>query len=231
MKLEETLKDLILKLNRPLLFTVPKAIVPTDEIERLDPFIVEGFLDTVIFYGNDGQFKDTCSGTDYLQLLEKPTLLGYNYLRLIEIGENSSSSKFNAVLEKYILHVRFYVFVSKWMTDHLDEHRKIEKNVQSYFELQSSAYQNHKRELEKKFGIKIVTDLTSVEVFSYLKKDASPSVPDLTKIERPDKEKETIGKKNKSGTPKYKKDTLITDREAREFLLETVFNQKKQFNH
>ncbi|MFT4830510.1 MAG: hypothetical protein ACI815_000144 [Psychroserpens sp.] len=65
-----------------------------------------------------------------------------------------NSSQFAALLEKYIIHLRFFVFISKWMAVHVSHHCEVDKNMNSYFEFQKDAYQNHKKEVENKFSLK-----------------------------------------------------------------------------
>ncbi|MFT4830511.1 MAG: hypothetical protein ACI815_000145 [Psychroserpens sp.] len=74
MGLEKTLKDLIVKLNRPLLFFVPLNLIPKYEMEALVSIETDAFFDKIVLYGNDGLFNEIISGSELIQLLEKPAL-------------------------------------------------------------------------------------------------------------------------------------------------------------
>jgi len=224
MGMRETLNYLIQNLNRPFLFFLPINIVPKSEMEAFVSIDIETFFDTVVLYDKNGEIDEINTGSSYTQLLDKPTLLGHNILRLLDEKAVLNTSRFNALLEKYVLQLRFFVFTSQWMYEHVDEHCTIEKNVKSYFKLQKTAYQHHKEEIESKFQIRVNTDLTSRQIMDHLKKDSSTTLSILV-----DNVKETQYENafSKTDIPKelpLEKRPLITDLEARSFLLKTVFN-------
>ncbi|MEO9661173.1 MAG: hypothetical protein ABJO28_15730 [Maribacter dokdonensis] len=224
MGMEETLKDLVQKLNRPFLFYLPMSIVPETVMEAFGSIDIETFFDTVVLYGNNGEINEISTGSPYTQLLEKPTLLGHNILRLLDEQAALNTSRFNALLEKYVQQLRFYVFTSRWMYEHIGEHCTIEKNVKSYFKLQNTAYVHHKEEIESKFQIRINTDLTSRQILDHLKKDTSTTLSKLVgNVDESPYENKFSNTDILKETP-IEKRPLITDREARSFLLKTVFN-------
>ncbi|TLP70126.1 hypothetical protein [Maribacter sp. ACAM166] len=224
MALEKTLQDLIIKLNRPLLFFVPMSLIPKGEMEGLDAIELEAFFDNVVLYSTDGQINEIGSGSDYIQLFEKPYLFEKNILRLIDEQAGLNPSQFAGLMEKYILHLRFFVFITKWMDEHISEHCDISENLKTYFEFQKNAYLNHKQEIETKFSLKIITDLSSSQILTYLKKDTPPSLYDLLNREEKSQVTTKLATTKSQKKPNTDKQILITDKEARSFLLETVFN-------
>lgn len=227
MGLERTLKELVLRLNRPLLFFIPKDLIPTDNLEKFNIIEKEKFFDRTIIYNQDSQINGAISSWDYVQVLQKPTLLGNNMLRLVDEEASLNPSQFNTLLEKYSMHLRFYLFISKWMAEHINAHCIIDKNIHGYFEFQKDAYQNHKREVEIKFGLLILVDLTSSEILRYIKKDTPVPISEV--INKDNEVPKNTEQENLDiqKSPKPKKQLLITDEEAREFIMETVFNQKE----
>jgi hypothetical protein len=226
MGLEKILKELLIKLNRPLLFFIPKTLIPKEEIKAFDSTETEALFDKIVFYAVDGQVEEIIPGSGYIQLLEKPSLLEFNILRLIDEEAHLNSTQFNVLLEKYIIHLRFFVFISKWMDEHVNEHCKIGENIKDYFELQSLAYENHKQEIETKFNVHIISDLTSRQILSYIKKDSSTTLPSLLSKDDTSKKICDLPVPEIKRVVKIEKEILITDQEARSFLLETVFDCK-----
>ncbi|APQ18770.1 hypothetical protein [Maribacter hydrothermalis] len=224
MGMEETLTDLIQKLNRPFLFFLPMSLVPKSEMEAFASIDIETFFDTVVLYDKNGEIKEISAGSRYVQLLEKPTLLGHNILRLLDEKAVLNTSRFNALLEKYVLQLRFFVFTSQWMYEHVDEHCTVENNVKGYFKLQKTAYQNHREELESKFHVRVNTDLTSRQILDHLKNDPSTTLSILVdNVKENQYENAFLNTEIPKEAPLEKR-PLITDFEARSFLLRTVFN-------
>ena len=226
MGLEKTLKELLIKLNRPLLFFIPKTIIPAEELKAFDSNETEALFDKIVFYCNDGQVEEIISGSRYTQLLEKPSLLEFNMLRLIDEEAHLNATQFAVLLEKYILHLRFFVSISKWMDEHVNQHCKLDKNLKDYFEIQRVSFQNHRQEIETKFSVNIITDLTSRQILSYIKKDSSATLPNLLPKENKSKKITDLPTSKSQKVDKTEKPILITDQEARSFLLECVFDFK-----
>lgn len=226
MGLEKILKELLIKLNRPLLFFIPKTIIPTEELKAFDSNETEALFDKIVFYCNDGQVEEIISGSRYTQLLEKPSLLEFNMLRLIDEEVHLNSTQFAVLLEKYILHLRFFVSISKWMDEHVNQHCKLDKNLKDYFEIQRVSFQNHRQEIETKFSVNIITDLTSRQILSFIKKDSSATLPNLLPKENKSKKITDLPTSKSQKVDKTEKQILITDQEARSFLLESVFDFK-----
>lgn len=225
MGLEKILTELVIRLNRPLLFFIPKDIVPTQEMASFDTIETKGFFDTVVLYANNGRFNENISGSDYIQLMEKPTVLSHNILRLVDEQAGLNSSQFTTLLEKYSVHFRFFVFISKWMADNVDAHCTVDKNINAYFKFQKDAYQHHKQEVERKFGLLIITDLTSSEILSYIKEDTPTTISEVINKENITKDNIRSGSIDIQQKSNPKKQLLISDEEARKFLLDTVFNR------
>tara|TARA_R110002074_G_scaffold5143_6_gene25285 strand:- start:6711 stop:7394 length:684 start_codon:yes stop_codon:yes gene_type:complete len=226
MGLEKTLKELLIKLNRPLLFFIPKTLIPKEELKAFDSNETEALFDKIVFYCNDGQIEEIISGSRYTQLLEKPSLLEFNMLRLIDEEAHLNATQFAVLLEKYILHLRFFVSISKWMDEHVNQHCKLDKNLKEYFKIQSVSFQNHRQEIETKFSVNIITDLTSRQILSFIKKDSSATLPNLLPKENKSKKITDLPTSKSKKVDKTEQQILITDQEARSFLLESVFDFK-----
>ncbi|MFT6795491.1 MAG: hypothetical protein ACJART_000624 [Maribacter sp.] len=223
MSLEKKLKYLITNLNRPLLFFIPKSIIPLNEIKAFTPTEQDAIFNKIVFYDEEGRLAETSTDINYSELLIKPSLFDNNILQLIDEQTLLNSAQFSILLEKYSVHIRFFVFIANWMFENLPDYLNINSNQKSYFELQKDIFKYHKQEIENRFNIKISEEINSFEILTYLKKEKETPIKDFltnspTKFYNP----KSIQKL------KTEKQILITDEEAKSFLLHTVFHLKQE---
>lgn len=215
----KTLKHLIEQLYRPLLFFFPKSIIPDSEKSKFQGINSDDFFDTPVLIYTNGTIDKINSVKNYGSVLEKASILNYNLLKLLDAKEDLSSMQFQTLIENYILHLRFYVFITKWMNEHFNNHCEINKSLKSYFQLQHDYFNHHKLAVETKFKLKIITDLSSKEVLTYFENDTPPLLKNIIKTDK------VLEKNNSIKIANDKKKTvLITDQESRNFLLDNVFN-------
>lgn len=124
------------------------------------------------------------------------------------------------------MHIRFFTFITNWMFKHLHRHFKVNSNQESYFELQKDIFRHHKLEIEQKFNVVISEEINSSEILTFIKDENESQLKNfLTK--QPTK----IETKKSKKRLKTDKQILITDEEAKYFLLQTVFHYKQEGNN
>tara|TARA_R110000744_G_scaffold286161_1_gene397499 strand:- start:1546 stop:2214 length:669 start_codon:yes stop_codon:yes gene_type:complete len=215
----KTLKHLIEQLYRPLLFFFPKSIIPDSEKSKFEGINSDDFFNTPVLISTNGTIDKINSIKNYGSVLEKASILNYNLLKLLDAKEDLGALQFQTLLENYILHLRFYVFITKWMNEHFNYHCEINKSLKSYFQLQQDYFNHHKLAVETKFKLKTITDLSSKEVLTYFENDTPPLLKNIIKTDKFLKKNNSIKIANDK-----KKTVLITDQESRNFLLDNVFN-------
>jgi len=224
MDTSNTLKRLINQLYTPLLFFIPKSIIPLSELSEFRNIKTEEFFNTIVLLSENNAAEKVLAIKDCTPLLEKASILNYNTITLIDKKEDASSLQFSTLLESYIMHLRFYTFITKWMNENVTFHCDANKKIKGYFQLQADCFQYHKVQIENKFSIQIIPNLNSAEVLTYIKND------NVLLLKNVFKHQEKLDIIEASPTPKGLKKTgsqkpvLITDEESIKFLLETVFN-------
>ena len=171
------------------------------------------------------------------RLLNKRTSLEDNIFQLLKMKREMEAFEFDYVLEKYFHQLEFSFFVTNWLEVNLSFYNKdrIDINIIGAFSIQSGYFEKHYETLVKHFyDSKKITLKESFTVLELVKN----YIPDLISRYGPInfKEKLDVGQRTIEGennissvkTPKKtKKKTLVTDEDAEEFLLETVFNITK----
>jgi len=170
------------------------------------------------------------------RLLNKRTSLEDNIFQLLKMKKEIEAFEFDYVLEKYFHQLEFSFFVVNWLEVNLSFYNKdrIDINIIGAFSIQNGYFEKHYETVLKHFyDPKKITLKESFTVLELVKN----YIPDLISRYGPinSEEKlieETIDEENNiskiSSSKKIKKKPLVTDEDAEEFLLETVFNIVKQ---
>lgn len=223
MALEEAFNELRNNLYRPFIFFIPKSLIPEQKKELFDSPEIAQLFNKVAIIENSGEIYELKFSKGLFQILEKPSILNGNIFLLSDQKAVLNSFQFNLLMEKYQVQLQFYTKVSKWMALHSTEHCVINDDIKSYFELQDTFYQNHLNEIETKFKIKITTQIKPIDLLNHIEKDLSP----LKKLIRDNKVKSNGAnfnhQKNQTKVKKVKP-VLLTDQEAKSFLLKSVFH-------
>lgn len=238
--LETFFDKLVEVLFKDVGFYIPSTLIPANLLKDLNDKIPDGFLDQLsILDIPDGfgifeieKFND--------RLILKRTLLEKNIFKLLKKKKELDAVEFHYILDKYLDQVEFYCAIVNWLSINLSVYHKNEINVHTIgsFELQNEFYKSHFIELTDLFyssepiQLKEYYDLSELlKVFFsdliarydkasnelLLKSDIELSQHEIKEDENTSK-KETKTKKN------LKKEPLVSDQEAEEFLLKTVFN-------
>ncbi|MCM4169813.1 hypothetical protein KCTC52924_03591 [Arenibacter antarcticus] len=219
MDLEKVFINLRNNLYQPLLFFIPKSLVPEEKKDLLKDPSFSKYFNIPAIIKRSGESFELKNSSYQMEFLGKPAILDKNILILTEQKATTHLFQFNVLMEKYRVQLDFYTTITRWMAQHFTEHCGAEDDVNYYFELQDQFFQNHLQEIETKFGKIKIAPLKPADVLEHIENELVPfkkeepgkSIPDLdSKVSKP--------KKKKTKRP------VITDEEASKYILKTVFN-------
>jgi hypothetical protein len=126
-------------------------------------------------------------------------------------------------LEQYKEHVDAHALIISWMSKNIVIDLPLTPlPILQLFQSQSTIFENHKTKFYSYFGLE--ESVKNVEIDHYVK-IANETIEDSPSIEiKKEENKLPKTKSQKEFSEKPKKEPLMTDEKARNFLLETVFN-------
>jgi hypothetical protein len=244
--MDETLLDnLIEVLIQELVYYIPSKIVPVDVIDQMNKNNFKGFFDKLLVIDvNKGLLNYETEKFSKL-LLEKHTSLEKNIFQLLKKKGELKTYEFDYILNKYFRQVEFYFFITYWLTTNLSLYNKkgIGNTVKGNFHIQYEYYRAHFEDLINQFYTtskipKLIESFNLSELIGRYFPDLIARYNAAAKkikfneniiIPRTEVDKD-IGNKqsvtNIRKPKKIKKDKIITEKIADDFILESVFNLK-----
>lgn len=247
LSLETFLDNLVQVLLKDLGFYIPRSIFPEQVLEKTGIDFPEHFFDEIFYLDLKKGMMFFENNLFLGKLMEKPRLLDNTIIQLLQKKEELGEAEFDYVLEKYFDRVNFYCKTVSLLSSKLRFYFKdtVDFVTISSFELQFDIYKNHLVEMKNRFYkekeviVKEYYELDEI-VLTYLpdflsrlgiyyneqtKKSTIEFKPSIIEEEKDIQEQE---ESDKSKVPKkrVKKEPLVTDQEAEDFLLTTVFNVK-----
>ena len=238
--LETFFDKLVEVLFKDVGFYIPSALIPANLLKEMSAKIPAGFLDQLsILDISDGfgvfeleEFND--------RLILKRTLLEKNIFKLLKKKKVLDTDEFYYILDKYLDQVEFYCAIANWLSVNLGVYHKNEINVHTIgsFELQNEFYKAHFIELIDLFYASDPIQLKEYYDLSELLKVFFPDLiarydkasnalllkSDIDLSQQEIKEGEKSPKKKTGAKKKVKKEPLVSEQEAEEFLLKNVFH-------
>lgn len=203
MKEESVLEKLINNLQAPLLFYIPKSVALSfleEDKSNVDISKLDFFFDTILGVDKNFQLFDLENDIKLLSLLKKEQLLNKNTLALLDLHQHHTK-KFNFVFEKYMVHLAYHQYITSWLYDNCHTSLQgVSKKTQQYLLFQKNAFTHHANEINHQFTPHKTPEFNNPQII---------------------KGKEDVLNKKKSKTP------IITEQEAEEFLLKTVFGKDR----
>lgn len=248
--LDAFFNELVKVLFHDVAFYIPSEIFPTHVLESVESQIPPHFLDEIsildIYHGLGifelSEFNE--------RLIKKPQLFEKNIFLLLEKQKELNAAEFCYILNKYIDKAEFYCAVINWLSINFKNFNNgtIDFGTIGVFEIQNEIYKTHFIELincfypEGEYPLKQDYNLSEIlkiylpDLFSRLGNydqeltiQSTINIPKQnTKVE--EKEKVLDGKTESKPKKKLKKEPLITEKEAEDFLLTNVFNIKLNSN-
>ncbi|MDT0554120.1 hypothetical protein [Urechidicola vernalis] len=222
-----------MNLTDNFLFYIPDNEIIGNAIEESNADVFQNYLDQVILM--DWKKGPLMFAKNELQFNEyvKISLLEKNVLKLIERKEKLTSTSFDFIFEKYYNQVRAITFICVWLNDESRLNQLDDNSIamMKSFELQYKLYEQHLLSLEgafRKKGVAMQLQPTSnIELqlpilLDQLKTIETNQIANNKIVEYLVATTKKSEIKNK-GNSKKPKSILITESEAEEFLLATVF--------
>jgi hypothetical protein len=229
MALNDVFINLRKNLYAPLLFFIPTSLVPENKKELLQSPEFEKIFNMAAMIPKSGKTYKLESVDGLMDILEKPSTLNENVFLLSDQKASLNTFQFNILFEKYQEQLKFYATIANWMANHVSDHCKIDDNIKGYFELQNDFFQYHLKEINSKFKVNVIVDSGLEEALQHVEKEL-PDFKELFQNNKGNLVGQNSGKVTKPRIKKKAKPPLITDEEARSFLLASVFNVADQHN-
>ena len=236
--LEKFCNKLFSGLLEEFIFFIPNTVFFSEQLEAQNLSEFRKYFQKVIYMDNmQGplMYTSKSKGPD---MLIKAELLNKNIISLIEKSGHLSKSNFNYVNKKYVDQVRGLSFISNWMNDQdrLKGVEGIETKTKTSFQLQSELFERHLDELNTTFEIEetetkkyidILNDLELqvprlIEQIKQVGDTQSNQIEIITQLVQ-SSQSDVIIETKEAIPPKKQKRILISDDEAEEFLLESLF--------
>ena len=187
-------------------------------------------VDVVILANANGAYKDIGKGICSLEVLEKRNILEQNRFLLLDAKDKLGDYQYKTLLESYLGRLNFFTYISDWMaTNLLNQNFTVTKEQFKAFELQSTLLKLHRNQIYTDDNIiSGATQTKRAYDFDNLKRDYSVV---FEKLKTEFFQKKGIEEQQlKAISPevvKQKKPKLITEQEAEDYLIRTLFSQSK----
>lgn len=221
MEFNNDIENLINGLYYPSIFYIPKVITKDFSETAKQELQDFGLFEDVGILKTDGTVESVKNDLYTMQLMGKKNRLENNFFQLLKFRDQLSLDAFNFIKNEYLRHAKACAQIYTWLYNNIGvETHCVTDSQKQWFELQKNEAAQHVENLRTKFSW--------IETFrraDFSKMDIK--VPNLFKNKRygeilNQSLKESTKKKPIQKTKTYK----ISDKEADEFLLQTVFNVK-----
>lgn len=235
--IEQQFLELREGLYKPLLFFIPKSIFTGDILNSLTQEVKHELLDTLMLIKEDGSCYKLNTGPVLFYILQKKNNLDDSILKIFEIKKQLEEREFSFFIQRYLTEVDVYVYLTEWLYTNRGLYKELlsEEQVQSLY-LQQEYLKQHLEAL-KQHCLKVNSPVKKEKesILNFLKKEIPEleqviSKARLNEIDLPEQKKSTtkltlVAQENKNENKKQKPER-ITEKEAEDFLLESVFNVK-----
>jgi len=221
MSLDKTFNKLKLNLLRSFIFYVPKDLIPEAKKELWKDEKYQQYFNNAILIDHQGFDRELKEEPSFYEILHKQSNLDENLFILLEQSGKLTSQQFPVLMDKYLLHLHFYVHVSQWMHNNLKAYiENASEETQNSFKLQTDTFRKHYDQVLA--DIYIVNNAEKLEPKVDVLKFVENNVMEYTEIltDTKGQEPEPVPQQE----TKKKQAVILTEAEADDFLLRTVFN-------
>lgn len=222
MELNDKLIGIVQSIRTPILFFLPKKALEDSENIDMGFWSATGFLDKLILIDQNGKPKEYRKGFEHAIVSTKERLLKANIFALLEEQKNLDQIAFSILLDEYFKELYNWTYVSRLVK----QFAKIETinylpEVQHYLDSQYNHLLSHLKEMNLYFKRRstnpnhTTTPKVDQSLFSLNKAKANTTLTDEDRNNIDLSKPQNNQKKNKP---------YISEEEAEEFLLRTVFN-------
>lgn len=180
--------------------------------KEIDPF------DKPIFAKSSVEFLCINPKTDLSTFIEKNKSLQENFFTLHNYEDKLSERDFDFILKRYLESVYIYLLFSREMIIlfSYNQNKKYEKFA-SLFEYQDLVFKNHYQDILTNYPNYTITERHGLNILDFMN-DEFLKINPLLRNKPQEKEK--------TKPKKLKKEIVVSDKEAKDFLLQNVFNVK-----
>ncbi|MBP94226.1 MAG: hypothetical protein CMC55_08935 [Flavobacteriaceae bacterium] len=223
-------EDMTKRLYVPMVFYIPRRIWNQFDKEKWNDKEYNNLFDKVVLIKPDGSNALLNNEQSSHHIMIKKERLDLNTFKLLEIQGDLDTRQFDFILNKYITQLDFIKRISMWMFENVQKDiESLKQETYLSFQLQQKAIIEHWKYVKENFvGITQINKTTNEIVlnkkdFKSFKEFMNPSgiFPSATQTKSKAREEDLKPQKQK----KVKK-ILVTEEEATDFLLRTVFNMK-----
>ncbi|GGG32268.1 hypothetical protein [Bizionia arctica] len=228
--LDQIYDEIAKRLYIPMIFYIPRRIWNQFDKEKWEDKIFDNVFDKVVIVKPDGSDILLEDAPSYFHLLIKKERLDKSTFKLLNLQPDLEEKQFNFLLNKYCLQLDFFRRVSKWMVENIQQDvKEINNEILMSFELQQTTFEEHWQYIQENFVD--APKIKEIKADSILSTKDFESFQDLMKptgilsrtIDVEVKNEKVVLKPKRS---KKEKKILVTEEEATDFLLKTVFNMK-----
>lgn len=227
-------------LYKPLLFFIPKSILTQEVLESFGKEIQEHLLDTLLLIKQDGALYKLNNQPVLYNMFQKKTTLDASVFKIFEIKDQLKSQQFEFFIQRYFTEVDAYLYISDWLYNNRALCKQaINNEIKEAFRSQQQDLKQHLEDLKQHcLTIEEPIKKERSEILDFIQNGIPELKAFLTdrksnKNENQEQEIKAEGKEDivqiKNGIKKTinkKKSNRITEKEAEDFLLETMFNIK-----
>lgn len=227
MEATKEMESLLKRIYMPSVFYFPKELFSNLSPETNKVLMEYQFFEDIGIIKINEDISSLRRHINALEIYKKDNVLEGNVFQLLEMKDRLGRESFRFLLDKYLSNVKAWIFAYNWLLNNFDKYMpKTSKNEKLLFEYQCKILDDHltKLNLKFQFNFKNTKATNLMDVLSkkrglfHFDKSIHHSIKRSIKNNDEDKE-------NKTSKP-IKKQLLLTDKEADEFLLKTVFNIK-----
>lgn len=120
LSIEKQFEELRRNLYRPLLFFIPKSIIPEQALEQIDQNTLDHLLDALIIIKEDGAAYKLKNEPFLYSILQKTVKLDASIFKIFEIKEQLKMEQFEFFIQRYLTEVDFYVFITDWLHNNIE---------------------------------------------------------------------------------------------------------------
>jgi len=204
--------------NRLTLFYFPYQLFPNLTDEEKKQLESEQIFGELYLYQKKKQTIIIKNSLSNIELFNKKDILDNNILKLIEIKEKGKDKSFSFILERYISRIKGWEYIHDWLNNNFNNNIVGDQESKKYlFQFQLDTFRTHLEEIQQHFKIQknIPTESYNNIVFD-----------DVSFLTSKNKTLKKIIDKNSKSNKKKKPKVYVTNEDADQYLLKTVFNIK-----
>lgn len=225
MEPSKEMEELLKRIYMPSVFYFPIELFPdlsTETKKELDKY---QFFEELGILKANGEVEPLKRAANTLEIGKKDGVLEANVFQLLETKERLKRESFVFLLDRYLSYVKTWIYAYNWLLSNFDKQfTETDKKLKSLFEYQCVVLDNHLKILNQKFQFNYSNTPTTnlVDILSK-NKEMLPLGQSLNNDLKGSVKKVEV-KADQKSVKQNKKKLLLTEKQADDFLLKTVFN-------